>query len=696
MATFQFLNETGFAITNYSKQSQTIEVYGLASPVTSVAVLLRGLDHTFAADLDMLLVGPGSNRNLEFWSDANGQDNLVGAYQSLDNGAFQLTDGSSGSTPQEGAYKPVDYGEVETDASFGSAVGSINHATTNGGASFASIFNGMNGNGTWAYYLADDSGGDTGTLASWVLSITTASQVAQVNGTAGNDTISATSSGVNAGTYSLNNFGEVFFSDVTTLILDGQGGDDTIVGSSAVDNIDGGAGRDTIHAGRGADVITVVAGEDTAGEVYDGGLGTDTLTLTALLPQNYTIDLRDDGLGSLEVLYFSVTVNTSGTVLLNGSQFGSGLALAASLSPTSLVNFAATVDVTMGSVTSLDLSRLFMDPAFGSDDKVVVRGDGDAETITGTSITDLLYGNAGTDTLSGGTGNDTLEGGGGADTLDGGSENDTYVLGSEAQGVDTVTDSSGIDTILSTISRNLSFADYSEIERLTLQGNAAIDGAGNGNVNILVGNGAANTLNTAGGAGADTLYGLGGNDKYIIKAGDIVDETFAGSSGTDTVFTAANYTLPTNVENLTLTSFTAQNGRGNGLANAISGNAYTNILTGGGLNDTLSGGDGVDYFDFNLASDSTVAARDTITDFQDFGDVDLIDLRDILPGDPATTKLSFGGNLAAFTATNQVIFSAAGAHIVVSVNLDADSAAEMQILLLNTTVAQIQGTDFLL
>ncbi len=316
--------------------------------------------------------------------------------------------------------------------------------------------------------------------------------------------------------------------------------------------------------------------------------------------------------------------------------------------------------------------------------------------VEGGSGDDTLTGGITDDTLVGGSNNDTLDGGGGSDKLNGGIDNDTYALGSEASGVDQIIETNGIDTITSRISRNLSFADYSEIERLTLQGNAAIDGAGNGNVNILVGNGAANTLNTAGGAGADTLYGLGGNDKYIIKAGDIVDETFAGSSGTDTVFTAANYTLPTNVENLTLTSFTAQNGRGNGLANAISGNAYTNILTGGGLNDTLSGGDGVDYFDFNLASDSTVAARDTITDFQDFGDVDLIDLRDILPGDPATTKLSFGGNLAAFTATNQVIFSAAGAHIVVSVNLDADSAAEMQILLLNTTVAQIQGTDFLL
>jgi hypothetical protein len=44
-----------------------------------------------------------------------------------------------------------------------------------------------------------------------------------------------------------------------------------------------------------------------------------------------------------------------------------------------------------------------------------------------------------------------------------------------------------------------------------------------------------------------------------------------------------------------------------------------------------------------------------------------------------------------------VIFGAVGGHVVVSVNLNGNNAnAEMQIVLFNTTVAQIQATDFLL
>ena len=42
-----------------------------------------------------------------------------------------------------------------------------------GGATFASTYGGLNGNGTWALFLADLSAGNQSTLVSWTLDITT-------------------------------------------------------------------------------------------------------------------------------------------------------------------------------------------------------------------------------------------------------------------------------------------------------------------------------------------------------------------------------------------------------------------------------------------------------------------------------------------------------------------------------------------
>src|SRR5262249_1829262 len=86
--------------------------------------------------------------------------------------------------------------------------------------------------------------------------------------------------------------------------------------------------------------------------------------------------------------------------------------------------------------------------------------------------------------------------------------------------------------------------------------------------------GANDTLN--GGAGADSLIGGAGNDFYIVdSASDKVSENPA--QGTDSVQSSIAYTLPSNVENLTLTGVGNLNGTANGAANAIAGNNGNNI-----------------------------------------------------------------------------------------------------------------------
>jgi len=235
-----------------------------------------------------------------------------------------------------------------------------------------------------------------------------------------------------------------------------------------------------------------------------------------------------------------------------------------------------------------------------------INGTAGADNLTGTANADVINGLAGNDTLNGLAGNDTLDGGLGNDQLQGGLGNDTYIVDS-AGDIITELAAQGTDEVLSSVTYTLPV----EVENLTLTGTAAINGTGNGLANTITGNAANNTLN--GGAGNDSLIGSAGNDIYVVdSAGDVVTE--AANAGTDTVQSSVTYTLPVNVENLTLTGTVAINGTGNGLANTITGNTANNTINGDAGQDTLTGSTGVDTFIFQFGQ-SSVAASDRITDF---------------------------------------------------------------------------------
>jgi serralysin len=242
------------------------------------------------------------------------------------------------------------------------------------------------------------------------------------------------------------------------------------------------------------------------------------------------------------------------------------------------------------------------------------------ENAIGGSGQDIITGNSAANRLEGRAGDDSLDGREGADIMIGGQGNDFYNVDTVEHwdpltqtyffGSDQVIEapSQGNDTVASTVSYALP-VNVEEL-RLVVGG---LSGYGNGLDNRLRGWEGAERLEGFAGndvldglAGADVMIGGQGDDTYYVDTVEhwdpLTQTYFFGSDqvienageGSDMVISTVTYTLPDNVERLTLGGFGSLDGYGNNLDNELIGNPGTNRLEGLAGNDRLDGGTGAD------------------------------------------------------------------------------------------------------
>jgi uncharacterized repeat protein (TIGR01451 family) len=159
-----FANSSAIAINDFSPATpypSSIEVSCVPSPLTGVTVTITNLSHTYASDIDMLLVGP-SGQAVMLMADAGDGNPINGATLRFSDAAPAFLWQSG--TIVTGVYKPTDYGLIDDLPA---------PAPPRPYASALSSLVGTDANGTWSLYVADDNYADTGIIAGgWSLTLT--------------------------------------------------------------------------------------------------------------------------------------------------------------------------------------------------------------------------------------------------------------------------------------------------------------------------------------------------------------------------------------------------------------------------------------------------------------------------------------------------------------------------------------------
>ncbi len=284
-----------------------------------------------------------------------------------------------------------------------------------------------------------------------------------------------------------------------------------------------------------------------------------------------------------------------------------------------------------------------LDLKFDNGGMVFAGGTG-ADSAVGSAAGDAMFGGAGGDTLNGGAGAniiqgnqgaDSLVGGSGSDTIYGGQDNDTIVLGTGAAEANFTNGNKGDDTITASNGADIVLGG---------QGNDLITGGSGGD--ILTGNLGDDTI--VGGVGADTITGEGG---YDVMTGGAGADVFVFAAGTSDV--------------------------SNPLADRIRDWSASDRI---GL--PVHGG----YAE--LANPGATAAAPPVSD--PYGDYSY----PTATSDEFTTATDTANGAMSVNHALQIVAVQNSGDVTVYVDTNGDHVVDLAVVLLNASLAQIDGTNF--
>jgi Ca2+-binding RTX toxin-like protein len=422
--------------------------------------------------------------------------------------------------------------------------------------------------------------------------------MANITGTAGNDTITGTA-GADSIDGSSGNDSIQAGDGMDT--VQGNTGNDTISGNAGTDWVEGDTGNDEVRGGSGQDSIAFREyGDANADQLTDFDAGWDNIQLDA---SAFTQIGAAGRMAAGDPRFFSAPGATSGhdaddrivynstTGQLYYDADGSGPAASqliatitnhSALAPTDIWVFGTPTPTPTPTPAGTINGTSGDDSLVGTNGDDTINGLDGNDTIRGLDGNDSLDGGTGNDSVDGGAGNDTIAGNQGDDTLLGGAGNDSFNMATrDSSGVhnpdnDVIDGGDGFDSLF------FSFGDTFGSGAVTLDmaaGTYSVAGDGAGTfTNIESVRGSFQDDRLSGTEGADNISGSFGNDTIIGLGGN---DSLAGGGGNDSVLGGAG--------DDTLTSF-----GGDGFYDGGDGNDLIGVADG---NDTISGGAGDDHID---------------------------------------------------------------------------------------------------
>ena len=348
-----------------SPYPSTISVSGLSGTLNGITLTLNNASFARTRDIDIILVAP-TGAAFMVMSDVSDGSATSGANITFSDAgsALPATGGIS-----SGTYVPTDIVSVTAGNDvFPAPAPSYSSPATTDSATFASVFNGINPNGTWSLYIQDDaasSGLTSSITGGWTLNITTAGAAAA--------TTTTVSSSLNP---SLTTQSVTFTATVTS------GG--SPVTSGTVSFTQNGS---AISAG-----CTNVA-------VNVSGQATCTATAGTLPEGMRTITATYSGTASFGTSNGSITQTVNSPTVVSGNQFcnNGGIAITnnstavqypSNITVSGLTGTISKVTVNLNNVTlpnGFDLDLLLVGP--GGQAFVIVSDVGDTNSVSGINLT---------------------------------------------------------------------------------------------------------------------------------------------------------------------------------------------------------------------------------------------------------------------------------------------------------------------